>query len=287
MAMLTLWPFTLAVFVAVVAFAVSVQLSGKYWLYEYQARYESQLQQNLTELFLFIPIRQLIAIWFAALLVLIAWLAWLQVALLSALAWLLALGGGPWLLYRWLKARRAQQFQQQWPDALMLLASMLRAGASFQAGLQFVQQELPEPMAQEIGLLLRQLRIGTPIASALQDLAARMPSIDTARVVVALQIGYRAGGQQAPLIERLAASMRKKQLLQQRIRSLSAQGRMQGRVMTGLPVLLAVVLWHMEREVMEQLLLHPLGWGIAATMALMLGLGQWLISRLLRIQVPL
>lgn len=253
----------------------------------YQNTYENRMQQSLTELFLFIPVRHLLACWLY-LFIFISVLLWISAI---PLVWLLCVMAvpaiGPWQLYQLLKRKRQKDFRRQLPDALLLLANILRAGGSVQVGLQFLAREMPIPLAQEMTLVTRQLRVGKPFSEALADLQQRMPSIELDRTVVALKLGNETGGQQAPLLERLAASMRKKLQLQQRILSLSAQGRIQGRVMTALPILLCVVLWVIETEVMQRLSSQHLGWLLAAVMLCMLSAGHWLINRMLKIEVPL
>lgn len=256
-------------------------------LKNYQQTYENKIQQGLTELFLFVPVRQLIAFWGITMMAVMLVLLALNSGWLSYLGGLLIFGAAPWQLYRYLRKQRDTSFQQQIPNALLLVANSLRSGASLQSAMHFISQEMPAPIGQEFSLLLRQLRLGHTIEAALSELEHRLPSIDCTRMVAAISLGHSTGGQQAPLLERLAGSMRKKQHLQQRMQSLSAQGRMQGRVMTILPVFLTLVLWVIETSTVEQLMRHPLGWLIASSMVIMLTMGQWLISRMLRIQVPL
>ncbi|RUO38683.1 hypothetical protein CWE13_03290 [Aliidiomarina shirensis] len=253
----------------------------------YQDTYEHRMQQSLTELFLFVPVRQLLAIWLVVLLATFVLLWLFAITWIWLLLIITALIIGPWRFYQYLKRKRLKTFQRQLPDALLLLANILRSGGSMQAGLQFLAREMPVPLAQEMTLVTRQLRLGKSFADALSDLQQRVPSIELDRTVVALKLGYETGGQQAPLLERLAASMRKKLQLQQRILSLSAQGRIQGRVMTALPVFLCIVLWGMEKQVMQQLSTQHIGWALAVIMLCMLTAGHWLINRMLKIEVPL
>ncbi|EGN76433.1 Flp pilus assembly protein TadB [Idiomarina sp. A28L] len=280
----------------VVAFFVGVSGTALVYLLQlvlqkiannYHDTYEHRMQQSLTELFLFVPVRQLLIAWLIILILLFVSLLLLATPWIWLLCIMLVMAVGPWRFYQFLKNRRQANFQRQLPDALLLLANILRAGGSVQVGLQFLAREMPIPLAQEMTLVTRQLRLGKSFAAALCDLQQRMPSTELDRTVVALKLGYETGGQQAPLLERLAASMRKKLQLQQRILSLSAQGRIQGRVMTALPLLLCAVLWGMEREVMQQLSTQYLGWALAMIMLCMLAAGHWLINRMLKIEVPL
>ena len=70
-----------------------------------------------------------------------------------------------------------------------------------------------------------------------------------------------------------------------KIESLTAQGKLQGVVMTGLPILLGVLLNFLEPEAMEKLWTTPVGWIVLAIVVFMLGLGYFMISKITSIDV--
>ena len=70
-----------------------------------------------------------------------------------------------------------------------------------------------------------------------------------------------------------------------KIDSLTAQGKLQGIVMTGLPILLGVLLNFLEPEAMEKLWTTPVGWVVLTIIVVMLGLGYFMISTITTIDV--
>lgn len=242
-------------------------------------------EQRLAELFLFIPLRRL------AMALLIPWLLLFSVLALwlPAIIWwpaMLASWMIPGWYLHWLRKRRQRIFVQQLPDTLTLIASGLKSGVPFIANLQMVSRESGKPMRDEIAVLLRQLRLGESFAGALDQWLLRMPSLDLERVVIALKLAQQSGGQQAMLLTRLANTMRAKQQLQLRVEALTAQGRMQGKVMSMLPLLMVVALFVIEKPTMLALASHPLGWFSALALLVLLVIGYYLITLQVRIEVP-
>lgn len=274
---------------ATLVFALTL-VSQQLWrqlVTQYQEQLESWLQHSLTTMFLFIPVRLLLQLLVLAQLLfsLLLWLLgvpWLVIILLIPTSGLCA----TWL-YRRLKKRRRQQFLQQLPDTLGIVANSLRAGGTMQGALQFARQELTAPMRDELTLVLRQLRLGVELKHAVTSLSERFTDSDVQGVVLVLQLGQESGGQQAPLLERMATTIRKKQQARQKLQSLSAQGRMQGQVMSALPLFIGGVLWFIEGSAMRSLLGHWLGWALIGLLALLIICGQVMIHRMLHRSMPL
>jgi tight adherence protein B len=177
------------------------------------------------------------------------------------------------------------RFEQQLPDLLLSLAGALRAGAGLQSALQTIVAQSPEPLAQELGLVLKEQRVGVPLEQALSSLRQRMPGEGTQLLVSALVIALHTGGNLAETLERIGHTLRARLHLLGRIDALTAQGRMQAWVMAGLPLMLGLVLTGLEPDAMQILWYTPLGWGVLMLVAVLELSGIWLIRRIVRIQV--
>lgn len=246
---------------------------------------ESRTERRLAELFLFIPLRKL------ALALLMPWcvvFACLALWLPAVIWWPIMLAS--WILPAWflkrLRTRRQRSFVQQLPDTLMLISAGLKSGVPLIANLHMVVRESPKPMRDEIAVVLRQIRLGESFAKVVDDWLLRMPSLDLERVVIALKLAQQSGGQQALILTRLAQTMRAKQQLQLRVEALTAQGRMQGKVMSLLPLLMVAALYAIEKPTMLALAAHPLGWISGFVLLMLLAIGYYLIRLQVRIEVP-
>lgn len=269
---------------ALIAVAI---VSFKYLVKRIETEYELRLQRGLAEIFMFLPVRQLFAFWALVVLLLGMVLILLNVGLLVALALLVAATIMPPYMYRRLVRSRRKRFVEQLPDACMLIANALRTGGTLAGAIYFVREHAPPPLSQELSLVSRSLRLGSNLSDALLGLYQRLPSDELERVVTGLLLGQESGGQQAHLLEKISSSLRARAQLARRVHSLSAQGKMQGKVMSGLPFFLAAALWFLEPSAMRHLMEQPLGWILLATMIVLIVVGHWLIYRTVNIEVPL
>ncbi|AOY91700.1 secretion system protein F [Cupriavidus sp. USMAA2-4] len=185
----------------------------------------------------------------------------------------------------WMRKRRLQMLEQQMPDALLMMAGAMRAGASFPIALESVVAEAQPPVSQEFDLLLRELRLGVDLGIAMRNMEKRVPLADFMMVTAAIAISREVGGNLAESLESVARTLREKSMMEGKIRALTAQGRMQGIVMTCLPLLMMLVLRHMEPEAMVPLFSEPVGWATLSVIAVMEFLGYKSITKITHIDV--
>jgi tight adherence protein B len=202
----------------------------------------------------------------------------------AALAAALGLVGPRWVHGR-LRRRRERQLTQQLPDSLEALAGALRAGLSLSQAIGSLAEQQPAPMRHEFALLIRKQRLGMSIDQALEELSARTPRQEFVLAVTAIRIARDVGGNLAETLERLADTLRRKAAMEDRIDALTSQGRLQGWIVGGLPLLLLWVLQWLEPAAMQPLYTTPAGWAVLAALAGLLGSGALLIRRIVRIDV--
>lgn len=237
------------------------------------------------EFFLFVDPRQL----FAAQIALMA-LVFLTGLLLTGGVWialvLVALSGAvPRWLYAAARRRRWRRFDEQLPDALLMLAGALRAGVGLGTGIQQLVGQIHGPVGQELSLVLREQRMGVSVDDALSHLSRRVPTDAATLVVSALRIAGETGGTLADTLERTASTIRSRLQMEGKIDALTAQGRLQAWVVGALPLVLMAVLQQMEPRAMSLLWTTPTGWGALALIAGLLSVGIHLIRRIVAIDV--
>ncbi len=251
----------------------------------YEDRVRDETRRTLDASFLFLDMAQLrpAAAGLALTLVLaVAWLAGRWWGVLAVLAGLLC---APPLILRHVRRRRARRFDAQLPDLLQALAGALRAGAGVQPALRHLVAQSGPPLSQEFGLLLREQRLGLGFQDALLQLRDRMPTESCSLVVSALGIAARTGGGLADTLESIARTLRARQHWLGRVEALTAQGRMQSRIMAGLPVALALVLSRLEPEAMALLWQTWYGWIVLMAILALEGVGLLWIRRMVAIEV--
>jgi tight adherence protein B len=191
----------------------------------------------------------------------------------------------PKLWVNWLKKRRFTQFERQLPDALLMVSGAMRAGASLTVAMESMVKEQRPPLSQEFDLLLREQRVGVDFDTALKNMEKRLPIQDFIMVVSGMRISREVGGNLADILETLADTLRMKHQMEGKIKALTAQGKMQGLVMTSLPLFLMFILTHMEPEAMAPLYNTWVGWATLAVIAVMEVVGYVAIQKIVSIDV--
>jgi tight adherence protein B len=258
---------------------------GSRWFSKRQERTASAAKSELEGMFIFTDANRIMVINVAVLILLpvVAWFVFGNLLLVGACVALAFVA--PRYVVRYIALRRLQLFEKQLPDALMMLTGALRAGASLPIALESVANEGKPPVSQEFELLLREMRLGTDFGVALQNLERRVPLQDLAMVTAGMALAREVGANLAETLESIAATIRAKLQMEGKIRSLTAQGKMQGLVMSGLPIFLIVILRMMEPEAMAPLFSEWYGWCTLAVIMLAVGIGYHFISKITRIDV--
>lgn len=191
----------------------------------------------------------------------------------------------PTYFYRSMKKRRLMKIEEQLPDALAMVAGSMRAGASLSIALDNLVAEQPPPLSQEFEIYTQEQRLGVDFEASLSNMEKRIPIQDFAMLLTALRINREVGGNLADTIDSLGETLRKKGTMEGKIQSLTAQGKLQGTVITGLPVLLGVLLNFLEPAAMSKLWTIGIGWTVLAVIIVMEMLGYMMIRKIASIDV--
>jgi tight adherence protein B len=98
-------------------------------------------------------------------------------------------------------------------------------------------------------------------------------------------VSHQVGGDLAGTLDMLAATLRERAQVEERIMALTAMGRMQGRVMMVLPVAVGGMLYLQQPLIMVRLVTEPIGWAVIALAAGMMGVASVAIRRIVAIDV--
>jgi tight adherence protein B len=186
---------------------------------------------------------------------------------------------------RFLAARRLKTLEKQLPDALLMITGAMTAGASLNVAIESMIKEQRPPIAQEFELMAREQRMGVDFDTALRNMEKRNPLPDFALVISALRISREIGGNLAEILNSLADTLREKQTMEGKIASLTAQGKIQGVVMTSLPLLVMFGLTQIEPVAMAPLFNSWIGWLTLAVIIVMEVMGYFFIRKITNIDV--
>lgn len=191
----------------------------------------------------------------------------------------------PRLIVSRVRAKRLARFREQFPDALISLASSLRAGASLSVALEALMRETKPPLSQEFGLLLRSQRLGVSFDDAVANMEQRIPLQEFKLFAAGLRIAREVGGNLADMLDSLAETLFKTMETEGKIAALTSQGKMQGYVMSALPIFMILVLNWMQPDEMAPLFNEPIGWAVLGVISVMIVLGYLGISAVTNIKV--
>ena len=220
-------------------------------------------ETSLRRLFLFADARKLLSYYLV--LIVAAPLLMYGIGLSITVSTLLfiALISAPKIVFARLASARRLRISAELPDALNQIAGAMRAGSTFTMAIQAMVEENPGPLGQEFSLLLREQRLGTRLDEALENLGERVQSEEMDLMISATLIAQDVGGNLAEILQRLAQTIRKKQEMEGKIRSLTAQGVLQGRVVTLLPFAILLALLIIEPEAISPMFTRAARLGVS------------------------
>ncbi len=191
----------------------------------------------------------------------------------------------PWLVLRFRHNRRRKAFNAQLADTLQLIAGGLSAGLSMPQAIETVVQEAAQPMAGELQKAMIEQRLGIDITDALDAMALRMGSQDAGWVVMAMRIQREVGGNLAELLMTVAATLRERDDIRRKVSVLASEGKMSAWVLGGLPVAMFFYMYMTKRDVLRPMYTEPLGFVMLGAGFMMLGIGGFWMSRMIKIEV--
>jgi tight adherence protein B len=183
------------------------------------------------------------------------------------------------------RAARRRRFEEQFPEALDLLARALRAGHAFQSALGMIADEMPDPVGTEFKKTFEQQNFGLPLNEALNELAARTQLLDVRFFVTAVTIQRETGGNLSEILDNLAEVVRERFKLLRQVRVHTAHGRYTGYVLLALPAALGIALSFISPEHMNTLFVHPLGRTMLMGAGVMQTVGYFWIRKVIKIEV--
>jgi tight adherence protein B len=191
----------------------------------------------------------------------------------------------PTLVIRLLKWRRDKKFGTQLVDALIAMGNGLRAGYSLPAAFELIAREMENPIGQEMGLLVQEMRLGVGMDEALQHLHNRMPGEDLDILITSISISREVGGNLAEVFDNIADTIRERHRIEGKVASLTAQGKLQATIIAMLPPVIFVALNAWSPDLVRPLFHDWRGLGLMSLIVVMEALGMAMIWRIVSIRV--
>jgi tight adherence protein B len=180
--------------------------------------------------------------------------------------------------------KRIKALNDQLSDAINLISNSLKAGFSFFQAVDVVSKEMQGPIAQEFAIMQKEVNLGLTTEKALENLVARTSSEDLELVVTAVLIQRQVGGNLSEILDNICSTIRERVKIKGEVRTLTAQGRMSGIIISVMPPALGVIIFLVNPEHIGLLFNNPIGIGILVFSVLMELIGIFAINKIVKIE---
>jgi tight adherence protein B len=175
-----------------------------------------------------------------------------------------------WFLFHTRK-RRLMQITTQLPDALDMLVRSLRAGHPVSTGIGMIAEEMPDPIGGEFGMVYDEMSYGLDLRQALEKMGDRLQHHVIDYLIVAMRVQHGTGGNLAEILGSLSDVLRERLRLQSKVKALSAESRLSGRVLSILPIAVVIMLAYINPHFYDD------AWVSTTLASILLGAGGLLV----------
>jgi len=148
----------------------------------------------------------------------------------------------PYLVLRFMRARRQKAFGAQFADGLDMIVRSLRAGHPVPIAISMVAREMRDPIGSEFGMVVDEITYGADLESALRSLYCRIGQDDLPLFVTAVAIQGSTGGNLGEILGNLSSVIRQRFKMRRKIRALAAEGRASAIILSSLPIAMFIII---------------------------------------------
>lgn len=204
---------------------------------------------------------------------------------LFALLIALFAGAAPFFILQFRREIRLNKFRKQLPEALELIARALRAGHALPSGMKLAADEFEDPLGPEFRETMEEINFGLTTADALRNMALRIDCHDLNFFVVAVILQQETGGNLAEIIENISYLIRERFKFQDRVRALTAEGKLSAVTLIMIPILLLIYLRFTNPDYIDMLFSREVGRLMLGFAGVMMIIGVFVMRRIINIKV--
>lgn len=191
----------------------------------------------------------------------------------------------PKFIVDYLFEKRSEKLVNQMVDGLTIMANGIRSGLSVTQSMERVVDNMPNPIRQEFGLVLSQIKLGLSVEEALSNLGNRIPAADVQMFVTAINILKETGGNLGETFATMVETIRERQKIHKKIEALTAQGVTQGIIITCIPFVLMLIFFFVDPAFIKPLFTTTLGIVLLFVMLSLQIIGGLMIRKIVKIKV--
>jgi tight adherence protein B len=149
----------------------------------------------------------------------------------------------------WLRRQhdeRVRILEETLDSWLLMLANALKASPSLGEALQSSAKLMRAPMSEELDLVIKEMKLGTPLDQAVLNMSTRIKSRLISSSLATILVGRQTGGDLPQILEQSASTLREMARLEGVVRTKTAEGKMQAIVLAAIPFVLLFALHQVD-----------------------------------------
>jgi tight adherence protein B len=186
---------------------------------------------------------------------------------------------------RWRVKKVRDEFAEQLPPNLQVMASGLRAGFTLLGSLVAMVDNASEPSKSELGRALTDEQLGVPLEEAVRRVSVRMASRDLEQVAMLAELLRTTGGNAAEVLDVIVATVRERHDIRRLVRTLTTQGRLARWILTALPIFTGLAFWALQPDIVGPMWASTIGQVALLIAAVMVATGSIVIQKIIEIEV--
>jgi tight adherence protein B len=187
------------------------------------------------------------------------------------------------LVHLWL--RRMRRFEIQLVESLPYLANNLRSGMALPQAVESLITNSEPPLSEEFGFTMREYSHGKTLSEAFEAMRHRIPSLNLKLILMAVDICREQGGNLSDLLEGMSDDLREIHGIDEKVQSLTAEGRLQAKLLAVSPLVLGAMMYFAQPEMQESFYGSIAGKGLTV-LAILLTVGGFLwMKKIVKIEV--
>lgn len=196
----------------------------------------------------------------------------------------LALGAVPYSYLLQKRAWRMRRFSEQLPEAIDLMSRGLRAGQALPATIETVAAETNDPLRSIFKRAADEQSFGLPFREAMLNISRRIPAPDLQFLITAILVQKETGGNLAQILDKASHVIRERVRVAGQVRIRSAQGRLTGWLLVGLPFVLFIGMNLLHPGYGKVLLEDPMGRKMVTYASVMMAFGMFLVRKIVNLK---
>jgi tight adherence protein B len=180
------------------------------------------------------------------------------------------------------RLRKLEELLDSW---LLMLANALKASPSLGEAISNSAKLIRPPFSEEIDLVLKEMKLGTPLDQAVLNMSRRVNSRIISSSLATILVGRQPGGDLPNILETSAGTLREMARLEGVVRTKTAEGKMQVVVLAVIPFALLGMIHYMDNNWLRPLVETTLGYIIITVATVLWFVAIVLARRILSVDI--